>query len=138
MFTDPDEYIPERYINHTKLANVYAGSGEYENRGSYLSVHPLTIDHYTYGSGRRICPGIHLAERNMFRIIAKILWGFNIEREINPATGEPFPIDNDAYNPGILQAPLPFKAKITPRSAKHVEVIKRERREVQDFLSQYE
>jgi hypothetical protein len=74
----------------------------------------------------------------MWRIMAKILWGFNIEPAIDPATGKPYHIDNDAYNPGILQAPLPFKAKITPRSQAHVDTIRREWAESADFLRKFE
>jgi cytochrome P450 len=36
-----------------------------------------TTDLYGYGSGRRLCPGIHLAERNLFLGIAKLLWAFD-------------------------------------------------------------
>jgi len=80
---------------------------------------------------------MHFGERNMWRVIAKVLWGFNIEPEINPDTGKPYPIDPDAYNYGILQAPLPFRAKITPRSQAHVETIRREWREASDVLAPF-
>lgn len=43
----------------------YAASGEWDKR-----------DHYGYGAGRRICPGTHLAERNLFIGVAKIFWAF--------------------------------------------------------------
>ena len=46
IFDNPDEYRPERYTEHHRLAPHYAGSADYDNR-----------DHYTYGAGRRICPG---------------------------------------------------------------------------------
>jgi len=81
---------------------------------------------------------MHLAERNMWRIMAKILWGFKIEPEIDPDTGKPHPIDTDAYNPGILQAPLPFRAKITPRSDAHIATIRKEWKESADVLSAFE
>src|ERR1700733_6302398 len=31
------------------------------------------------GAGRRLCPGIHLAERNLFIAMAKLLWAFSFE-----------------------------------------------------------
>jgi cytochrome P450 len=31
-FEDPYSFKPERYINHPKLANDYAGSADYNNR----------------------------------------------------------------------------------------------------------
>lgn len=45
-YEDDESFIPERYLKHTKLANDYAGSSDWENR-----------DHYGYGAGRRVCPG---------------------------------------------------------------------------------
>jgi hypothetical protein len=80
---------------------------------------------------------MHLAERNMWRIMAKVLWGFNISLD-KDASGNPIEIDTHAYNPGILQAPLPFKAVITPRSEAHVATIKREYGEVAVLLAQFE
>ncbi|KAJ0351053.1 hypothetical protein COL154_013062 [Colletotrichum chrysophilum] len=121
-----DTFNPDRYLNHPKLANDYAGSPEWSNR-----------DHYNYGAGRRICPGIHLAERNMWRIAAKLLWAFDFAEPLDPETGKVTPLDANAYNPGILQAPLEFKARITPRSEAHVATIRREHTDAERFLAQY-
>ncbi|KAI8170506.1 Cytochrome P450 monooxygenase yanC [Colletotrichum sp. SAR 10_70] len=121
-----DTFNPDRYLKHPKLANDYAGSPEWSNR-----------DHYNYGAGRRICPGIHLAERNMWRIAAKLLWAFDFAEPLDPETGKVMPLDANAYNPGILQAPLEFKARITPRSEAHVATIRREHTEAEGFLAQY-
>ncbi|KAF4840349.1 Cytochrome P450 monooxygenase yanC [Colletotrichum siamense] len=121
-----DTFNPDRYLKHPKLANDYAGSPEWSNR-----------DHDNYGAGRRICPGIHLAERNMWRIAAKLLWAFDFAEPLDPETGKVTPLDANAYNPGILQAPLEFKARITPRSEAHVATIRREYTDAEGFLAQY-
>ncbi|KAI8310601.1 Cytochrome P450 monooxygenase yanC [Colletotrichum sp. SAR11_240] len=121
-----DTFNPDRYLKHPKLANDYAGSPEWSNR-----------DHYNYGAGRRICPGIHLAERNMWRIAAKLLWAFDFAEPLDPETGKVTPLDANAYNPGILQAPLEFKARITPRSEAHAATIRREHTDAEGFLAQY-
>jgi len=105
----------------------YAGSPDYENR-----------DHYAYGSGRRICVGIHLAERTQWRLLARILWAFKIERAIDETTGEAIELDADAYTDGIITQPLPFKVRFVPRSEKHVEVIRNDYKSVQGFLEQWE
>lgn len=63
----PDIFDPERYAGRTLLAPEYVSCADPEQR-----------DHYGYGSGRRICPGIHLAERNLFLAIAKLLWAFRM------------------------------------------------------------
>ena len=80
---------------------------------------------------------MHLAERNMWRIAAKLLWAFEFSEYVDPQTGVKVQLDAQAYNPGILQAPLPFKIAIKPRSEKHIERINQEMSEAQDFLKQY-
>jgi cytochrome P450 len=127
IFEDPERFHPERYLSHPKLANDYAGSPEWAKR-----------DHYNYGAGRRICPGIHLAERNMWRIAAKLLWAFEFSEPVDPTTGKVQHLDPDAYNPGILQAPLPYKVQIKVRSQAHADTIKREHEAALEFMKQYE
>lgn len=127
LYEDPEEFNPSRYSGHEKLANDYAGSPEWARR-----------DHYNYGAGRRLCPGIHLAERNMWRIASKLLWAFEFSEPINPKTGDVEHLDPNAYNPGILQAPLPFKVQIKVRSEAHRAVIQREHKEAIGFLGQYD
>lgn len=53
-YEKPEQYNPDRFLGFPKLADSYAGSPDYAKR-----------DHYGYGAGRRICPGIHLAERQV-------------------------------------------------------------------------
>ncbi|KXN81494.1 Fumitremorgin C synthase [Leucoagaricus sp. SymC.cos] len=64
LFPDPEEYRPERILEATN---------------------PL-IKNYnmTFGFGRRICPGQHVATDQLFIIISRILWAFNIM----PAKGD--------------------------------------------------
>lgn len=127
IYPDPEAFNPDRYKTHKRLANDYAGSPDWANR-----------DHYGYGAGRRICPGIHFAERSVWRITAKLLWAFEFAEPIDPETGKVVPLDSDAYTPGNLQGPLPFKVRIKPRSAAHVAALKKEMGSALDFLKQYE
>ena len=84
-----------------------------------------TLHHYGYGAGRRICPGIHLAERNQWRIAAKLLWAFEFS-ELTDHHGKVIPLDPNAYNEGLLHAPKPFKVNIKVRSKAHMDVIRKE------------
>ncbi|OXV07953.1 hypothetical protein Egran_04277 [Elaphomyces granulatus] len=116
-FSEPGTFNPDRYEGRSKLAAEYASSPDYANR-----------DHYGYGSGRRICPGIHLAERTLFMAVAKLLWAFRFELD-RDTTGNLIPIDTDpvtGYIDGLSLDPKPFACRVTPRSKAREETILRE------------
>ena len=105
--SDMDVFDPERYVGVTALASELA-NGDYEKR-----------DHYGYGSGRRLCPGIHLAERNLFLAIAKLLWAVDIEpgRDAAGIKIEPDVSSETAYSSGFLVCAEDYDCIIKPRSA---------------------
>lgn len=127
---NPDVFDPERFAGRTLLAPDYAASADYEKR-----------DHYGYGSGRRICPGIHLAERNLFLAMAKLLWAFDFA-EKRDAQGMVIPVDVDpktGYSDGFLHCPKPFVADIRVRSRGMRETIIKEFEAAErDVFSKYE
>ena len=56
------------------------------------------------GNGRRICPGIHLADRGLYHAIVKMLWAFDIKMANDPETGEPIVPNTDmltGYREGL-------------------------------------
>jgi hypothetical protein len=75
---------------------------------------PNDRDHYSYGGGRRICPGMHIAERSLFIDIARLMWGFDV-RHAKDESGHDIPVD--ATFKGMLEGatatPRPFKCGIT-------------------------
>ncbi|KAI2643559.1 cytochrome P450 2D18 [Xylaria nigripes] len=114
-FANPDKFNPDRYKGQTQLASVYANSGDYHNR-----------DHFGYGIGRRICPGIHLAERALWLAVARVMWAFAF-RQKTDASGKPIPIDVEpatGYRDGFLNQCFPFEVDIKVRSSKRLETIK--------------
>ena len=50
--------------------------------------------HVTYGFGRRLCVGRHVANNSLFIDMAIMLWALNIERTVDE-TGKPTPLDID-------------------------------------------
>ena len=105
-YENPADFIPERFAQHEKLAPEYA-AGDWKKR-----------DHFGYGAGRRICPGMHLAERNMFLSIAKLLWAFRFENQID-ADGKLLKNDPDpvtGYHQGFLYCAKPYGCKPVVRS----------------------
>ncbi len=126
-YEKPDTFNPDRFLKHPKLAMDYAGSPDWENR-----------DHYAYGAGRRICVGIHLAERTQWRITARLLWAFNIEPAIDEVTGKPVELDTEAYEDGFVSEPKPYKVRFVPRSEEHAKVIRKNSKELEAFLKKWE
>ena len=74
----------------------------------------------------------------MWRIAAKLLWAYEFAEPLDPTTGQTIPLDTNAYNAGILQAPLPYKVQIKPRSEQHMATIRRELSGALDFLKPWE
>lgn len=95
-------------------------------------------DHYGYGAGRRICPGIHLAERTQWRAIAKLLWAFDIELPVDRVTGQKIVPDPHDYKEGISHTPSPFQVIFKPRSQAHIDVINRDVQQNLKTLAQFE
>jgi cytochrome P450 len=122
-FARADDFHPAHFADKPKLASEYANLADYEAR-----------DHYAYGTGRRICPGIHFAERSLFIAVAKILWAFDITQ--NPKA----PIDSDVvtgYADGLLVGPKEFTCSIRVRSKARRETIIRELRDAQVIFSAF-
>jgi hypothetical protein len=106
-YRNHDSFDPDHYKGQTTLAPELAAAADYESR-----------DHYGYGSGRRICPGIHLAERNLFLAIAKLIWAFSIEPG-QDEKGQPIEPDfspETGYSEGFLVCARDFPCVIKSRS----------------------
>jgi hypothetical protein len=107
-------------------------------------------DHFSFGGGRRICPGLHVAENSLFINIARLLWGFNVEHA-KDENGNIIPVDftTAGLMPGALSNPKPFKCgmpfgitltiAISVRSPKHEKILREDWAEAQrvgvDFSS---
>ncbi|MGD7533506.1 cytochrome P450, partial [Ralstonia pseudosolanacearum] len=81
-FTDPREFRPERHKDSSIHQSATATNTE-------------DCGFYSFGAGRRMCPGIHLAANAMTIFFARILWAFEILPEID-VNGDPLPVDRDA------------------------------------------
>lgn len=76
-----------------------------------------------FGFGRRICPGINLADDNLFITCASVCAVFNVNKFVeNGKIVEP------VYDktPGLITHPTPYKVSITPRSDSAVQLIRGE------------
>jgi Cytochrome P450 len=74
-------------------------------------------DHFSFGGGRRICSGIHIAERSLFMNVARILWGFDISPAKDANGNDVLPdFSFEGLVPGSLSNPHPFQCSTSPFS----------------------
>ncbi|KAL3425527.1 hypothetical protein PVAG01_02318 [Phlyctema vagabunda] len=98
-FPDPDCFNPERYLHGSPASRPFP------NERGYM----------TFGWGRRVCSGQGLAEQGTFMTIARLLWGFRIEKAVDEQ-GEEIPVDIFDYTNGLNMRPNPFRCRIRPRN----------------------
>ncbi|KAH3196234.1 hypothetical protein LV164_002689 [Aspergillus fumigatus] len=93
--------------------------------------------HYGYGGGRRVCPGIHVGERSLWRMIATALWAFEIGPKTDPLTGEVKRLDTSAYVETLNHHPEPYEVDLKLRSDGHGKTIRREAARAAEFLRRF-
>jgi cytochrome P450 len=113
LWPNPDAFDPSRYLNHSASASDYINASD-----------PTTRDHFSYGAGRRVCPGVHVAERSLFINIARVLWGFKLSRKMGK-DGKVIEV-TEQMAPGFFSVPEKFECDIRPRGWKRVEVMRKE------------
>ncbi|KAI0086645.1 cytochrome P450 [Irpex rosettiformis] len=75
------------------------------------------LTYFTYGFGRRVCPGQHLANNSLYLSTALILWAFKISE--NPSR----PINSMDFSHGQSIRPNPFAVNFEPRVGNIEELI---------------
>ncbi|KAF8521209.1 cytochrome P450 [Hysterangium stoloniferum] len=91
-------FNPDRYLGDTLSCEESAKLGDVMKR-----------DHWTFGAGRRICPGLAVAERELWLAIARLLWAF----DIRTVPGEPISLEE--YEGKSGRTPLPYRVYLQPR-----------------------
>jgi cytochrome P450 len=119
---DPESFIPDRFLEHQLKAGAYAGGAD-----------PYERDHYSFGVGRRICPGLHVAENSLFITLAKLLWAFEIRAPLD-STGKEMYVDvsDNAYEEGAGTSPTPYRMRFIPRNAKREQALLAEWKDAQE------
>ncbi|KIJ64875.1 hypothetical protein HYDPIDRAFT_89456 [Hydnomerulius pinastri MD-312] len=101
---DAREFNPDRYL---------------DEKGQLL---PAVLDtqdesHSSFGYGRRICVGRHVANSTMFIDLATILWACRIRPSLDESGNAYLPNNEANTNTGLTLHPVPFKCVIEPRYA---------------------
>ena len=113
-YDEPFRFKPERYLDHPHRSAVYANSGDAKER-----------DHYTFGAGRRICPGIHLAENGLFLAVANLIWAYDFRPPLGlDGQEEAMDISDEAFLDGAIRIPKPYSIRIIPRSPERLALVK--------------
>lgn len=131
---DPRAFDPSRFEGDGRTSAEAAAAGA-EGGGPGGPGGPGGRDQWTFGAGRRVCPGMHVADRSLFLGVARLLWGFDLERAPDGRGGEVTP-DPDDLTQGLVVAQKPFPSRITPRSNKHAQVIREEWEACQALLDE--
>ncbi|KAI7862713.1 cytochrome P450 [Spinellus fusiger] len=105
-FSEPDKFIPERFMSNT--STMYASAnGNIANR-----------DQYNFGWGRRICPGIYLAEIKIFLVYVSVWSQYIVEPKLD-SNGKPeYGNVPDPVNGGFVMKPKPYEVRFIERSDK--------------------
>ncbi|KIJ41518.1 hypothetical protein M422DRAFT_60430 [Sphaerobolus stellatus SS14] len=126
-FVYNDMYIPGGTVVVLNVYNLHHNEERYPNSSAFIPerflgdelsssdssklADPMKRDHWAFGAGRRICPGMAVAEREIWLVISRLLWAFNI----SGVAGEPISLEEYEGNSG--RTPLPFRVKLEPRHA---------------------
>ncbi|KAH9862697.1 hypothetical protein J1614_010790 [Plenodomus biglobosus] len=112
----PSRFDPARYLGDDQTAQEAATNAD-----------PSQRDHFVFGAGRRLCQGMHIAERSLFLAVARLLWAFDV-RPVEGAGKEGVHGLPDAADltEGLLVRPRGFPARIVPRSGERAERVREE------------
>ncbi|OJA15893.1 hypothetical protein AZE42_09071 [Rhizopogon vesiculosus] len=104
-YSNPSEFNPERFL---------------ANDGKEPETEPRTI---CFGFGRRICPGLHLADASVWISTAMSLAVFNISKVVENGVEITPELDSTS---GLISHPKLYKCSIKPRSANAVTLIQQD------------
>ena len=114
----PDAHLfnPGRYIDE-ETGMLKAGPQGTKEEGNL-----------TFGFGRRICPGRHVAISMLTMQLTLMLWAMKIEGVTDSQTGEWEKVDVDGcIDDGLVVRPVPFGATLTPRHPDALPMLEKER-----------
>jgi cytochrome P450 len=124
FYDSPATFNPDRYVQN-ELGSTLASADPVTFKGRHTN--------YTFGAGRRVCPGQRFAENSMMMHFAKMVWAFDFL-----PTGK-LPVDTwDGWTHGLTVRPKDLKVKLKLRNANRRKVIVDAWLKADAFLQQFE
>ncbi|KAL8918842.1 MAG: hypothetical protein Q9208_007099 [Pyrenodesmia sp. 3 TL-2023] len=106
LYPSPDVFQPDRFKEH-----------HFDSASAAIQPDYISRDHFNYGFGRRLCPGIHVAEQSLYIVISRILWAFDIQKKPG------YDLDMSAKTAGLIMKHKPFEVNIRSRGPTFSRVI---------------
>jgi cytochrome P450 len=124
-YPDPRKFDPDRYKDDKLTAAQSAAQQD-----------PYKRDHFTFGSGRRVCQGLNIAERSLFLGYAYMLWAFQFEHALDE-NGQKIPVSTEDVTQGIVCRPVPFKLRMVERDPARTQKVLKAWDSAKELLSHY-
>jgi hypothetical protein len=106
LYPDPESYNPDRWLDPS-----------FPTFKSPLSQYPSLTNYSMFGFGRRICPGMNIAERSLFILTARILWACQMGKK-KDSQGKEIEIPEYDYVAGFNTQPNFFEFDLKERDGR--------------------
>ena len=104
LYPDAEQFNPSRWL-----------SPDYPTYREPLTKFPTLQNFSSFGFGRRICPGMNIAERSLYILTARIAWACEFSKKRGPR-GEEIEVPSYDYVSGFNTQPKPFSFDLKARS----------------------
>ena len=114
LYPDPDTFQPDRWLDPS-----------YATFREPLTEHPNIKSFSAFGFGRRICPGMNIAERSLNILVARIAWACDISKKKGD-NGKDIEVPLYDYCDGFNVQPNWFAFDLKARSVEKLKIVEQE------------